>query len=724
MEKLNRSRQAQEFRNKSKPQLPKGEYLTFGRMLSFIIFVLMLGIGALSMWLFLTADSRMDKRNLDHLVSEIVDKDGKVVGVLGGLNYEAITPEKINDTIKDSFIATEDSRFYSHNGVDVTRLSSAVANRGESGGGSTITQQLVKNRYLTSEHSITRKINEAIMALALETEVSKEKLLSSYLNLVNLGGNTIGIQTASNTYFGKDQSKLTLPESAILGGLPQLPNAYNPHVSMKRAIKRRQEVLGLMLRHGYIDQWEFDATNSTPLKTVSVTHVTKNTNHKLQAFFDIVAAELQVKYHYQNINKGMIIKTNLDTALQKKVYDLKDVKTRSGLSLPGLPYDFGMSVLNVKDGTLAAAYGGRKFQYGLFNNAYNLKAQPGSSIKPIVVYGPGVEYKKWDVNTKFVDAMEKYSHGAVIRNFENTYFGTVNLWTALAGSLNVPAVLGIRDVGYDRAQDFAKNLGLFFDEGTFYESYALGAFVGIDELVNPMEMSGAYAAYANNGYYIEPHAITSIKMDSGKVKKPEIVKHQAMSRATAYIMVQAMHKTMENSITSYPGLVSTLGDSKNPYFTFGKSGTTTFDDADYDRYGWSKDRAKDQWSDICSSERCLSLWTGFDKIYKNHTLGNETYQFKTAIADATLAAMKTGNEHNMNTNPPSGINVDGSRIDGSGSNIMISGSGSTYSRYNNGTSGYNNGTTGYSNGTTGSNTFNFNTNGINSNSQGSYNNGN
>lgn len=657
-----------------KTRLPKGEYLTFGRMLSFIIVVIFISVGVLSAWIFVNSNSTLDKKKLDHLVSEVVDKDGKVVGVLGGLNYEVKTPEKINDTIKDSFIATEDSRFYTHVGIDFTRLASAIAARGENGGGSTLTQQLVKNRYLSSEHSITRKINEAIMSLALESQVSKEKLLSSYLNLVNLGGNTIGIQTAAKTYYGKDQEELTLPESSVLGGLPQLPNAYNPHVSIKKAISRRKEVLGLMARHGYIDEWEYKATVNTPLKTISENYVLEDSNHKLQAFFDIVAAELQLKYHYQDVNKGLTIKTNLDTQLQKNMFDLKNVKA-FGLSIPDLPYDFGAAVTNVKDGTLAAAYGGRKFRYGLFNNAYNLKAQPGSSIKPIVVYGPGVEYKKWDVNTKFVDAYEKYAHGAVIKNYEDRYYGPVNMWTALAGSLNVPAVVGIRDVGSQRAQEFAKNLGLFFDEGTFYESYALGAFVGIDELVNPMEMSGAYAAFANNGYYNEPHAIKEVVLENKRVKKAVFVSHQAMSKETAYILVQAMHKTMSNSIVGYPKLAATLGDTNNPYWTFGKSGTTTYDDADYVKYNWPTNRAKDQWADVCGSERCLSLWTGFDKIYKDHTLGDETYKYRTAIINKVLADMKTGTETNMDSNPPSGISKDGVRLDGSGSRILLRGTG-------------------------------------------------
>lgn len=543
----------------------------------------------------------------DPIPSEIYDKDGKYVTEVGTVNRDYVEYEEIPKLVEDSVLATEDVRFYKHNGVDLIRLGGAVianVTRGfGSEGASTITQQVVKNSFLTPEKTITRKVQEAWLSYQLERKYTKHEIFEMYVNKVWMSEGAHGIKTAAKIYYDKPLDKLELQEAALLAGMPQSPENYNPFNHPDRAEKRRNIVLSLMHQHGFISKEEMEKAQAIPVEStlVPVEQRVKK-DQPFDSFVDRVIDEVEKKYG-EDINiftDGLKIYTSLDPNAQTYVESM--LNTNDIVQFPDEQFQAGLVLTDTKTGEIRAIGGGRnqKVQRG-FNYATDIKRQPGSTIKPILDYGPAIEYLKWGTYQPLDDSPMKYSDGTPVNNWDNKHLGTMTMRVALGMSRNIPAIKALQEVGLERAQGFADGLGIHLSE--IFESYAIG---GMSDGVSPLQMAGAYSAFGNNGIYTEPYAVKEIELRDGTKIKTAPESKVAMKDYTAFMITDMLKSVVRESYgtgrtAAVPGLQ-----------VAGKTGTTNYDDATRRKFKIPNSAVPDAWFAGYTTNYTAAIWTGYD----------------------------------------------------------------------------------------------------------------
>ena len=447
----------------------------------------------------------------DPISSEFYDKNGELFATIGidekrkYINYED-TPEDMVDAI----IATEDARFFDHFGIDLRRIGGAVIanlrDRGFSQGASTITQQVIKNSFFSNEKKLERKAQEAWLAIQLERKYDKEEIFEMYFNKILMSGTTYGFGTAAEYFYGKENlNELSLDEMALLAGMPQSPNNYNPVKHPESAEKRRNIVLGLMVQHGKITQAQADEAKLADVSAGLLPEEERNEMFTTEygAFLDVVLSEIETNGDYNLLSEGVKVYTTLDPEAQKIVEDVMN----NDANFPTEQIQSGVAVIDTKTGAISAIGGGRNYGNREFNFAYDLTSRsPGSTIKPLIDYGPAFEYLKWSTGETLVDEPINYTGSSqTITNWDSRYNGTMTLRKALYTSRNVPAVKTLREVGMDNAKEFLGNLGIKAKE--LVESDALG---GGKVSMSPIQMAASYAAFGNGGRYTDAHSITKI----------------------------------------------------------------------------------------------------------------------------------------------------------------------------------------------------------------------
>lgn len=547
-------------------------------------------------------------------MSIIYDKDDKEITRLGSERREKITYDKLPEVFIDALIATEDSRFFQHNGFDAPRFIKASLGQAlgqASGGASTLSMQVVKNVFTNAKEKtgvtgVIRKFEDIYLAVyKLEAKYSKQEIIEFYINNHFLGNNIYGVQEASYAYFGKSASDLNLSEAAIIAGMFQSPNYYRPNVNPKIASKRRATVLYLMKRHGYITAEEEKIANSIPIESLTVPEEKRTT--KYSGYIDTVVAEVKQKYGVNPYVQSLKIYTNLDRNKQDAVdkvlngetYTWKDEKLQTGVA-----------VLEASTGKIQAIGAGRNKATGVntWNNATNLKRQPGSTAKPLFDYGPGIEYNNWSTAQMFDDAPYSYSNGQKIKNWDNGYFGNITLRKALATSRNIPALKAFQQVENKKIIKFVTSLGIKpeIDSGRIHEAHSIGGFTG----VSPLEMAGAYAAFANGGYYNKPYAVRKVEFRvSGRVEEHRTDKKQVMSDATAFMITSVLQDVRLNG-----------GGTPNNIAV--KTGTTNYDSDTMRKHKLPSDATRDSWAVGYSTKTVLAMWYGYDKIDPVYVLRN------------------------------------------------------------------------------------------------------
>lgn len=426
----------------------------------------------------------------------------------------------------------------------------AVVTLGEAGGGSTITQQILKNTYLAEDscetgevdengypivdetcktkEKIKRKIAEIPGSFAYDLINSKDEVLETYLNTIFLGSSAYGVSDGAKYYFNVEANQLTMPESAYLAGLPQAPNSYNVYYEPEQAQTRYQESLGLLYQHGYINDFEYEAAMQIQLVDITVEGGAQTASNNAAAL-DVVKKELKEVYGLEPV-AGMEVYTTIDAEMQSIV-----TETINSGDYYGGDFQIGSALIDNETGAIKAVYGGLNYQTGGFNYAYDLVRQPGSTMKPIMPYAPAIEYLGWGTGTLVIDEPITYeSSDQVIVNSDGEYMGPMTMREAIVHSRNPTAVYTMQEllntVGSDDTKQIANDLGIIFPyDNAVYESYALGSFDG----VNPIQMAGAYAAFANGGVYNEPYIIEKIVLPDGTVIEHESNPVQAMSEETA-----------------------------------------------------------------------------------------------------------------------------------------------------------------------------------------------
>lgn len=552
--------------------------------------------------------------------SVIYDMNGNVISEFGVEKREWVSYDEISPVLIDAFLATEDSNFFEHPGVDLKRLLVAVITNvltGDDQGASTITQQLIKQTHLTSDKNITRKIQEMYLALQLEQELTKEQILEAYLNYSTFGGGIYGVEKAAQYYFGTSASDLTLSQAAVLAGLVQRPEAYRPDYYPDDAEYRRDIVLQLMVRHGYITEDLAKAAKAQPISDLLACDLFEiDDREKYQSFIDEVLREVETKYGLDP-REGLQIYTTMDPKAQVLAYDLQHPTLSQDYHLQW-PTDMqsGIIFMETQTGAIRAIGGG--YSQDVTERGYNfatqLKRQPGSTAKPIFAYGPALEYLKWGTGTMVDDELYTYQDGSekIIHNYNHVYGGRMTIRNALNKSLNIPAVKALNAVGIEKVQEFAEALGFIFNE-PLYEPAAIGGFA---TGFSPLDMAGAYAAFGNGGIYNEPITVTKIVKADGSVIEAKQDSHRAMSEETAYLMTDMLHTVMTEG-------TGTVANVSGMYLS-GKTGTTNFPEEERQKLNLPSNAIRDSWFVGYSSDYTTAIWTGYKDNSKGQYINSQT----------------------------------------------------------------------------------------------------
>ncbi|MEE3342546.1 MAG: transglycosylase domain-containing protein [Bacilli bacterium] len=544
----------------------------------------------------------------------IYDSKNNVIAKLGIEKRESIKYEDLPQVLIDAIVATEDSRYFQHNGVDGARFLKAsfgqIMGNSYAGGASTLTMQVVKNNLTSRDRNIIRKFKDIYLSIfIMEKNYSKEEILEFYVNDSLLGGNVYGVQEASKYYFNKNVSQLSLPEAALIAGLFQSPNGYNPYNKPENAAARIKTVLKLMVRHGYITQEEADVAGAIDIKSILNG---SNEKTKYQGYVDAVIEEVEARTKNNPYLVSMEVHTALNPEIQK---GLDNIMSGEAYNWPDEKVQAGVTVLDVTNGEINAIGAGRNRTGELtYNYATMAKRQPGSTAKPVFAYGPGMEYDNFSTYELFMDESWHYSDGTEFGNWDGGYNGMMTLKDAVAVSRNVPAVKALqrvnKEVGNDKIVKFVNDLGIKLENNVAYESYAIG---GLSKGVTTVEMAGAYAAFANGGYYIEPHTIKSIKYrGTNETTDFNFKKQQAMKESTAYLMTNvleyAAHHGFSGGTARYAGTKAV------------KTGTSNFSEDELRKHGLPSSAVKDLWSVAYTPKHAISLWYGYEKTSSSYYL--------------------------------------------------------------------------------------------------------
>lgn len=624
--------------SEQKKQRPRERGRSMVKKIMLIILLIMTigmfsGVAAFA-WMIKDAPPLDETLLRDPLASVVYDVNGKKVAELGQQKRIYVSYNDIPKVLEEAVLATEDARFYEHHGFDIVRFFGAVLANIREGfgaeGGSTITQQVVKLSFLTPEKTLKRKVQELWLAIRLEQKYSKHEILEMYLNKIYYSNRAYGVAKAAETYFGKsDLSKLTLPEAALLAGIPQSPNNYNPFTHPEAAEKRRNTVLSLMAEHGFISKEEAEEAKKVPVQSL-LTENKQQSDIPYDSFIDQVIDEVTEKTGLDVFTAGLHIYTTLDPNAQSYVEEL--LNSDEVIRTNKADFQAGIALVDTKTGEIRALGGGRKKEEGVtfgFNYATDTRKQPGSTIKPIVDYGPAIEYLKWSTYHQLKDEPYQYSDGTPIKNWDGKYEGQMSMRTALARSRNIPALKALQEVGLERAKQFANKLGMGFKE--MHEAYAVG---GVDKGVSPLQMAGAYSAFGNGGIYIEPHAVKKVVFPDGTEMDLRPEPKTAMKDYTAF-MITDMLKTVVQSGTGTAANVPGLHIA-------GKTGTTNYDEKDRRKYGLREGAVPDSWFVGYTPNYTAAIWTGFSKKSSEAYLSKPEQQYAKQLFKRVISHVDDG----------------------------------------------------------------------------------
>lgn len=553
--------------------------------------------------------------------TKFLDKDGDVFYSTGS-KRETAKQNEIPKKMRMAVVSIEDRRFYKHHGVDPRRiLGAAFANVTGSSlglqGGSTLTQQLIKLTVFStnsSDQTFKRKAQEAWLATKLEKQYSKNQILTLYMNKVYMGNGVYGMKTAAEYYFNKDISELTVPQMALLAGLPQSPSGYDPYSNPKGATSRRNDVLKAMANNDVISQSDATKYSQTSIKTgLTSDHDTVDSESENAQVDDAYITSVRNKLTSlgYDLNKdGLVVQTNLDSDVQQRAYDIAN--TDDYVSWKDDLMQVGLTVTNPNNGQVMAQIGGRK-QNGLqgSNRATNTNRSSGSTAKPLVDYGPAVENLSWSTNHSVDDSAYTYpGTNTPVYDADRSYLGKITMRKALAQSRNIPAIKTLQEVGYDNSSAFLKKLGIPINSDKLVASSA----IGID--VSSEQEAAAFSAFGNGGEYYKPQYISKITDQSGAVKEFKNSSSTAMKSSTAFMLTNMMKSVITDS---YAKIINT-----SDYAQAGKTGVTAYDDS----LNMPDKSASDAWFTGFTKTAAISVWTGYDEPNEEgHSLASGEQQF-------------------------------------------------------------------------------------------------
>ncbi|HEM4051487.1 TPA: penicillin-binding protein [Streptococcus suis] len=598
------------------------------KILMIVIGVIVLTVGGYLFFLAKTANVG-DLQEALKATTIIYDKDGAEAGTLSGQKGTYVELDAISDHMENAVIATEDRSFYKNSGINYQRTILAVLTLGRSGGGSTITQQLAKNAFLTQDQTISRKAREYFLALEINKKYSKQEILTMYLNNAYFGNGVWGVEDASQKYFGISASDLSIEQSALLAGMLKGPEIYNPYYSIENATNRRDTILQVMVDAGVIDQATADASARVDVASqLNDTYAGKQSNYNYPSYFDAVIAEAIERYGLKEsdiINNGYRIYTEMDQTSQASMQLIYNEDSLFPISSFDGTHAQGASVaLDPATGGVRALVGrvnsSENAAFRTFNFATQSQRSPGSTIKPLIAYTPAIA-AGWSIDTDLDNQTETYG-SYTLHNNDFSTSETIPMYQALALSYNLPVAYIVNKLGINKAFEYGEKFGLQMES----VEKVLGVSIGSGISTNPLEMAQAYATFANGGVMKDAHLITRIETASGKV----LAEHRESStRVIDKAVADKMTSMMLGTFTNGTGVSSDVYG----YNIAGKTGTT---ETEFD-----VNLINDQWIIGYTPDLVISQWTGFEQTDQQHYIDGSNAWLASQVFQSVAGSLLT-----------------------------------------------------------------------------------
>ena len=584
-------------------------------LLTVFIAAIMLG-GGLFLHYVSKAPALSESKLVATTSSKIYDSKNELIADLGSERRVNAQANEIPTELVNAIVSIEDHRFFSHRGVDTIRILGATLRnlRGGGGlqGGSTLTQQLIKLTYFstsTSDQTLSRKAQEAWLAVQLEQKATKQEILTYYINKVYMSNGNYGMQTAAQNYYGKDLKDLSLPQLALLAGMPQAPNQYDPYSHPEAAQERRNLVLSEMKGQGYISAEQYEKAINTPI-TDGLQSLRSGNNYPayMDNYLKEVIDQVEQETGYNLLTTGMEVYTNVDPAVQQRLWDIYN--TDEYVNYPDDELQVASTIVDVTNGKVIAQLGARhqssNVSFGM-NQAVETNRDWGSTMKPITDYAPALEYDIYDSTASIVhDVPYNYpGTNTPVYNWDRSYFGNITIQYALQQSRNVTAVETLNKVGLDRAKTFLNGLGIDYPDMHYANAISSNTTESNKKYgASSEKMAAAYAAFANGGIYHKPMYINKIVFSDGSSKEFSDSGTRAMKETTAYMMTEMM-KT-----------VLTYGTGRGAYLSWlpqaGKTGTSNYTDDEIEKYIKNSGLvAPDEMFVGYTRKYSMAVWTGY-----------------------------------------------------------------------------------------------------------------
>ena len=594
------------------------QWLKYAAIAAISLFFLLLILGGLVFGYYASKAPTLSEKDLIATTSsKIYDNQNNLIADLGAEKRINVKTNEIPTDLVNAIVAIEDHRFFNHRGVDFIRIGGAFFSnlRGGRQGGSTLTQQLIKLTYFStssSDQTLSRKIQEAWLATQLEQKATKQEILTYYINKVYMSNGNYGMQTAARSYYAKDLKDLSLPQVALLAGMPQAPNQYDPYTNPEAALQRRNLVLKEMLDMKSITNEQYESAVNTPV-TDGLQSLTGSSNYPayMDNYLKEVIQQVEEETGYNVLTTGMDVYTNVDTAAQKRLWDIYN--SDEYVNYPDNELQVASTIIDVTNGKVIAQLGSRhqssNVSFGT-NQAVETNRDWGSSMKPISDYAPAIEYEEYNsTGVTIPDTPYNFpGTNTQIYNWDRQYYGNISMVYALQQSRNVPAVRALEKVGLKKAQKFLSSIGIDYPEMVYANAISSNTSDSSNKYgASSEKMAAAYATFANGGTYYKPQYVNRVVFSDGTTKNFDTSGTRVMKEATAYMMTD-MLKSVITAGTGYNANISGL-------YHAGKTGTSNYADNELKKltkdYNYSSIVTPDELFVGYTTQYSMAVWTGY-----------------------------------------------------------------------------------------------------------------
>ncbi len=594
------------------------QWLKYAAIAAISLFFLLLILGGLIFGYYASKAPTLSEKDLIATTSsKIYDNQNNLIADLGAEKRINVKTNEIPTDLVNAIVAIEDHRFFNHRGVDFIRIGGAFFSnlRGGRQGGSTLTQQLIKLTYFStssSDQTLSRKIQEAWLATQLEQKATKQEILTYYINKVYMSNGNYGMQTAARSYYAKDLKDLSLPQVALLAGMPQAPNQYDPYTNPEAALQRRNLVLKEMLDMKSITNEQYESAVNTPV-TDGLQSLTGSSNYPayMDNYLKEVIQQVEEETGYNVLTTGMDVYTNVDTAAQKRLWDIYN--SDEYVNYPDNELQVASTIIDVTNGKVIAQLGSRhqssNVSFGT-NQAVETNRDWGSTMKPISDYAPAIEYEEYNsTGVTIPDTPYNFpGTNTQIYNWDRQYYGNISMVYALQQSRNVPAVRALEKVGLKNAQKFLSSIGIDYPEMVYANAISSNTSDSSNKYgASSEKMAAAYATFANGGTYYKPQYVNRVVFSDGTTKNFETSGTRVMKETTAYMMTD-MLKSVITAGTGYNANISGL-------YHAGKTGTSNYADNELRKltkdYSYSSIVTPDELFVGYTTQYSMAVWTGY-----------------------------------------------------------------------------------------------------------------